>query len=56
MAASEMEAALARHADASWYPEAREVWEDWTSRACCDRTVGCRRDARHGLAAVHRVS
>ncbi len=32
-AAAEMEAALARHADADWYPEAREVWDDWTPRA-----------------------
>lgn len=32
-AAAEMEAALARHADAEWYPEAREVWDTWTQRA-----------------------
>jgi len=32
-AAAEMEAAIARHAEASWYPEARQVWEDWTPRA-----------------------
>ena len=32
-AAAEMEAALARHADAPWYQEAREVWESWTPRA-----------------------
>ena len=32
-AAAEMEAALARHADAPWYPEAREIWDDWTARA-----------------------
>ena len=32
-AAAEMEAALARHADADWYPEAREIWDDWTPRA-----------------------
>ena len=31
--AADMEAALARHAEASWYPEARSVWEDWTPRA-----------------------
>src|SRR5215218_3385897 len=30
-AAAEMEAALARHADG--YPEAREVWDEWTPRA-----------------------
>jgi pimeloyl-ACP methyl ester carboxylesterase len=30
-AAAEMEAALARHADR--YPEAREVWDEWTPRA-----------------------
>jgi pimeloyl-ACP methyl ester carboxylesterase len=29
----EMKAALARHAHAEWYPEAREVWDDWTPRA-----------------------
>jgi proline iminopeptidase len=32
-AAAEMEAALARHAHAEWYPEACEIWDDWTSRA-----------------------
>jgi proline iminopeptidase len=32
-AAAEMEAALARHASAAWYPEAREIWDDWTARA-----------------------
>jgi 3-oxoadipate enol-lactonase len=32
-AAAEMEAALARHAHAEWYPEAREIWDDWTARA-----------------------
>jgi pimeloyl-ACP methyl ester carboxylesterase len=32
-AAAEMEAALARHADATWYPEAREIWDEWTPRA-----------------------
>jgi proline iminopeptidase len=32
-AAAEMEAALARHAEADWYPDAREVWDDWTARA-----------------------
>lgn len=32
-AAAEMEAALARHADAAWYPEAREIWDEWTPRA-----------------------
>lgn len=32
-AAAEMEAALARHAHAEWYPEAREVWDDWTPLA-----------------------
>jgi proline iminopeptidase len=32
-AAAEMEAALARHADADWYPEAREIWDAWTPRA-----------------------
>ena len=31
-AAAEMEAALARHAQTSWYPAAREVWDGWTSR------------------------
>ena len=32
-AAAEMEAALARHAGAPWYPAAREVWDSWTPRA-----------------------
>jgi proline iminopeptidase len=32
-AAAEMEAALARHADTDWYPEARKVWDEWTPRA-----------------------
>jgi proline iminopeptidase len=32
-AAAEMEAALTRHADAFWYPEAREAWDNWTPRA-----------------------
>ena len=32
-AAAEMETALARHAHAAWYPEAREIWDDWTARA-----------------------
>ena len=32
-AAAEMEAALARHTGARWYPEARRVWDDWTPRA-----------------------
>jgi len=32
-AAAEMESALARHADAPWYPEAREIWDTWTQRA-----------------------
>lgn len=31
-AAAEMEAALARHAETSWYPAAREVWDSWTPR------------------------
>jgi proline iminopeptidase len=37
-AAAEMEAALARHADATWYPEARKVWDDWTPRAMAAST------------------
>jgi proline iminopeptidase len=32
-AVAEMEAALGRHADAPWYPEAREVCDAWTPRA-----------------------
>ncbi|MBD0353582.1 MAG: alpha/beta hydrolase [Rubrobacteraceae bacterium] len=32
-AAVAMEAALARHAEAPWYPEARRIWDDWTPRA-----------------------
>ncbi len=32
-AATAMEAALARHAEAPWYPEARRVWDEWTQRA-----------------------
>jgi proline iminopeptidase len=32
-AAAAMEAALARHAEAPWYPEARRIWDDWTPRA-----------------------
>ena len=32
-AAAEMGAALARHAHAEWYPEARKIWDDWTVRA-----------------------
>jgi proline iminopeptidase len=32
-AAAEMEAALARHAEAEWYPEARKIWDAWTPRA-----------------------
>lgn len=32
-AAAEMEAMLARHADAPWYGPARAVWDSWTERA-----------------------
>ncbi len=32
-AAAAMEAALARHAEAPWYPEARQIWDEWTPRA-----------------------
>ena len=39
-AAAEMEAALARHAHAEWYPEAREVWDDWTARALAGSCPG----------------
>ncbi len=31
-AAAEMEAALARHSQTSWYPAACEVWDSWTTR------------------------
>jgi proline iminopeptidase len=31
-AAAEMERALARHSNASWFPEARAVWDSWTER------------------------
>jgi hypothetical protein len=31
--AAVMEVALVRHADAPWYPEAREAWNAWAPRA-----------------------
>jgi pimeloyl-ACP methyl ester carboxylesterase len=31
-AEAEMEALVARHAGAAWYPQAREVWDSWTER------------------------
>ena len=31
-AAAEMEAMMARHREAPWYPEAEEVWGSWTER------------------------
>ena len=43
-AAAEMEAALARHAQAEWYPEAREVWDSWTARALAATDPGEIRD------------
>lgn len=43
-AAAEMEAALARHASAAWYPEAREIWDDWTARALAATDPGEVRD------------
>ena len=43
-AAAEMEVALARHAHAAWYPEAREIWEDWTARALAATDPGEVRD------------
>jgi proline iminopeptidase len=30
--AAEMERSLSRHAQASWYPSARRVWDEWTER------------------------
>jgi pimeloyl-ACP methyl ester carboxylesterase len=32
-AAAEMQRLLERHRDAEWYPEAIEVWDNWTERA-----------------------
>jgi pimeloyl-ACP methyl ester carboxylesterase len=32
-AAAEMEAMLARHQQAPWYPEAKDAWDSWTERA-----------------------
>ena len=43
-AAAEMEAALARHAHAEWYSEAREIWDDWTARALAATDPGEIRD------------
>jgi proline iminopeptidase len=43
-AAAEMEAALARHAYSAWYPEAREIWDDWTTRALAATDPGEVRD------------
>ena len=48
-AAAEMEAALARHAHAEWYPGAREVWDDWTTRALAATDPG---EVRDMLATV----
>jgi proline iminopeptidase len=31
-AAGEMQAFLARHSHQPWYPEARQIWDDWTDR------------------------
>jgi pimeloyl-ACP methyl ester carboxylesterase len=31
-AAEEMQELLARHSDAPWFPEAKEVWDNWTGR------------------------
>jgi pimeloyl-ACP methyl ester carboxylesterase len=31
-AGAEMEAFLARHSGQPWYPEARQIWDDWTDR------------------------
>ena len=43
-AAAEMEAALARHAHSAWYPEAREIWDNWTTRALAATDPGEVRD------------
>jgi pimeloyl-ACP methyl ester carboxylesterase len=48
-AAAEMEAALARHAHAEWYPETREIWDDWTARALAATDPG---EVRNMLARV----
>jgi hypothetical protein len=39
-----MEAALARHAHSAWYPEAREIWDNWTTRALAATDPGEVRD------------
>jgi pimeloyl-ACP methyl ester carboxylesterase len=48
-AATEMESALARHAHAPWYPEAREIWDHWTERALAATDSG---EVRNMLARV----
>jgi proline iminopeptidase len=39
-AAAEMEAMLERHAGASWYPQARRSWDEWTDRVLAANDPG----------------
>jgi pimeloyl-ACP methyl ester carboxylesterase len=47
--ASEMRELMARHADAPWFPEAKEIWDTWTERVLA-ATDGAEVDAM--MAAV----
>lgn len=38
--ASEMKELMARHADAPWFPEAKEIWDTWTERVLAATSGG----------------